>query len=161
MTFTFPAGWVVTKYDDWSFYRNHFMSCCTGNKGVDLLALDPHTRTVWLVEVKDYRRHGRTNPLPIWEEIALKTRDTLAGLVAARFNSNDPDERTNADQALLAQKLRIVFHLEQPVRHSNLFPRPFDLADVQQKLRGTLRPLDPHVLAVDQQDLTKVDWTVT
>lgn len=161
LTFSFPAGWAVTQYDEWRFYRNRFQSCCTSSKGVDLLAFDPSTRTVWLLEIKDFRRHERRNPLPLWDDIAQKVRDTLAGLVATRFNGDDPGERDHANRALRAQRLRVVFHLEQPQKHSKLFPRAFDPADVQQKLRQQLRPIDARALVVDKDHLTKVDWTVT
>lgn len=151
----------MTKYDDWLFYTRHFKDCCTGSKGVDVLAYDPHTRTLWLLEVKDYRQHRRAKQAQVWDEIAQKTRDTLAGLVAAQLNSSDSDERVFAHRSVRARRLRVVFHLEQPTHHSKLFPRIWDPADVQQKLRQIIRPIDPHVLVVDTQDLTKVAWTVT
>ena len=161
LEFSFPEDWQVTKYDDWAFYQRHFKDCCTGNKGVDLLAFDPHTRTLWLLEVKDYRLHRREKQARIWDEIAQKTRDTLAGLMAAQVNSSASDERVYARRSVRARKLRVVFHFEQPTHHSKLFPRIWDPADVQQKLRQMMRPIDPHVVVVDTQDLPKMDWTVT
>jgi hypothetical protein len=131
LTFSFPEDWSVTQYDEWQFYKNRFKDCCTGNKGVDLLVLDPDTRTLWLLEVKDYRRHARENPLPIWEDVARKIRDTLAGLAATKFNPDYLDERRHANRCLNAQRLRVVFHIEQPVRDSKLFRRAYDLADIQ------------------------------
>lgn len=53
-----------------------------------------------------------------------------------------------------------VLHLEQPAKASKLFPRVFDLADVQQKLRQLIKPLDPHPLVVDMDRLGSVAWTV-
>lgn len=159
LTFDFPATWSVTQYDDWPFYRNQFQACCNGNKAVDLLALDPSDGTLWLVEVKDYRQHPRSKPLTPWDEMAQKARDTLAGLVAAQFNSAPP-ESAHAHAAVRARKLHIVLHLEQPAKASKLFPRVFDLADVQQKLRQLIKPLDPHPLVVDMDRLGSVAWTV-
>ena len=46
-----------------------------------------------LIEVKDYRFHPRTKPIPLCDEVALKVRDTLAGLAAARVNVNVPLEQ--------------------------------------------------------------------
>lgn len=30
LTFTFPEGWNVSKYDDWAHYRNQFIKVCVG-----------------------------------------------------------------------------------------------------------------------------------
>jgi hypothetical protein len=158
LDFEFPDDWLVTKFDEWAFYRNQFAGCAGGSKGVDLLALDPNTKTLWLLEVKDYRRHGREKEATLWEEVALKARDTLAGLVAARANGVN-DDRRMAQQVLRARSLRVVCHLEQPANPSKLFPQPFSRADVRQKLRQLLKPIDPHVLVVDTHDLGPLQWT--
>ena len=86
---TFPAGWKATKYDDWAFYRNRFVNSCGGNKAVDFLAHSPQDRTLWLIELKDYRQFPRTKDgtLELWDEVALKARDTLAGLFAAKVDT--------------------------------------------------------------------------
>lgn len=159
-TLQFPDGWLVEHYDRWPFYRNQFQSSCGGNKGADFLALEPDGETFWLIEIKNYDHQDRNKELELWNEIALKSRDTLAGLVATWFNGVDP-HRQYARRYLRARKLRIVFHLEQPAKPSRLFPRAFDLANVQLKLRQTVRPLDPHALVVDKQQMGRVPWTVT
>ena len=160
LSFQFPDEWLVTQYDEWSFYKNRFKDACGGNKAIDLLALDPVDRTLWLIEVKDYRRHPREKVIELWDEIALKSRDTLAGLVAVRFNGEDP-ERAHAQRSLRSRKLRIVFHLEQPTKHSKLFPRSFDPAKIQQKLRQIVKPIDPHPLVTEKNQMVQVPWTVT
>ncbi len=43
LTFDFPNGWQVSKFDEWSFYRNQFQQACGGTKAVDILAADPRT----------------------------------------------------------------------------------------------------------------------
>ena len=89
LTFTFAADAEASKYDDWSFYRNQFQQgCFTDNKAVDLLC--ELNRSAWLIEVKDYRAHARTKAVDLADEVAIKVRDTLAGLVAARVGANDP-----------------------------------------------------------------------
>jgi len=122
LSFHFPDSWTVTQYDAWPFYKNRFKDACGGSKAIDLLALNPEDKTLWLIEVKDYRLHPREKVIELSDEIALKSRDTLAGLVAARFNGEEP-ERTHAQRSLQARSLRIVFHLEQPPKPSKLFPR--------------------------------------
>src|SRR4051812_24832178 len=128
----FPDAWGVTKYDDWAFYRNQFQVCCTGNKGMDFLGFDPQDRTLWMVELKDYRQFRRTKGIDLCEEVAVKARDTLAGLFAAKVEAGHHDHAF-AQQSLTAAYLRVVLHLEQPAIHSALFPRAYNPAVVQQK----------------------------
>ncbi len=156
--FEFPADWHVSKYDAWAFYRNRFQSSFGGARAVDIVARSPD-RTTWLIEIKDYRRHRRGKIIELPDEIACKVRDTLAGLVAARCNANDTGERDQAHHALSGQQIRVILHLEQPARHSKLFPRSIDPADVQQKLKQLIRAVDPHPKVVARGDKT-VAWQV-
>ncbi|MEI6785935.1 MAG: hypothetical protein WCQ21_34040 [Verrucomicrobiota bacterium] len=163
----FPATWHATKYDDWAFYRNQFSNCCNdgqspiralrGTQAVDFLAVDT-SQTLWLIELKDYRRHRRTKPERIWTEVALKARDTLAGLFAAKVAVGHPDHPF-ATRSLSCTRLRIVLHLEQPRTNSHLFPRAFDPADVQQKLKQLVKAIDAHPRVVELQNMTHVPWT--
>ncbi|MFO1416251.1 MAG: hypothetical protein U1F28_03705 [Acinetobacter sp.] len=94
LTFSFTEP-NATKYDEWSFYRNQFNAVCGGTKAVDLLYLEQ--QNFWLIEIKDYRQHTRTKTIDLADEIALKVRDTLAGLVAAQVNANEQIERDFAE----------------------------------------------------------------
>ena len=97
-----------SQYDNWSFYRNQFNSAFGGTKAIDFISIDSnHT---WLIEVKDYRYDRRTKPSDLADEVAIKVRDTLAGLVAAQSNANNKNEKRLAS-------LSLIFW-----RHSN----PFD-----------------------------------
>jgi hypothetical protein len=160
LTFQFPDGWLAVQYDEWTFYKNRFKDACGGNKAIDLLALNPGGQTLWLIEVKDYRRHPREKMIELSDEIALKARDTLAGLVAVRFNGEEP-ERSQAQRSLRARELRVVFHLEQPEKHSKLFPRSFDPTKIQQKLRQIVKPMDAHPLVMEKNQMGHAPWTVT
>lgn len=91
LTFTFPVGSLASKYDAWSHYRNQFQSVCGGAKAVDIVYAE--SKVGWLIEVKDYRVHSRTKASDLAEEVAIKVRDTLAGLVSARCNANEAEER--------------------------------------------------------------------
>jgi hypothetical protein len=166
LTFTFDDNghddnWRVEKYDDWSFYRKQFNSCCGGNRAVDFLAYQVREKTLWLIEVKDYRHSPRTKDIPLWEEVASKVRDTLAGIFAACVNASDDTERHFAAQALRATRLRVVLHLEQPPTRSKVFPRIYDPADVQQKIKHLLKPVDAHPRVVACDTLSAVPWKVT
>src|SRR5690606_19467260 len=98
LTFTFPAPLVAQQYDGWSFYRNQFNSAFGGTKAVEFVCLDQ--QCTWLSEVKDYRANRRTKPSELGDEVAIKVRDTLAGLVGASCNASDQDERRFAAKAV-------------------------------------------------------------
>ena len=158
LLFTFPETWTASKLDEWSFYRNQFQSVCGGTKAIDILAIDH--RCCWQIEIKDYRQHPRTKAIDLAEEIAEKVRDCLAMLVAAAFNANDQLEKTMARDAVCCTRLRVVLHLEQPMKHSKLFPRAIDPAKVQLRLRQLLKAIDPHPLVLDKSSRGAVGWIV-
>ena len=161
LRFAFPAGWTAAKFDSWSYYRNGFQSVCGGSKAVDIVAIEPHSACLWQIEVKDYRRHARTKAVGLAEEVVEKARDTLAALAAARFNANDAGEKTMADAALRCRRLRLVLHLEQPARHSKLFPRAINPAAIQMRLRQLAKPIDPHPQVYETMQMQGCPWTVT
>ena len=145
LTFTFPAGWQASKFDEWAFYRRQFsrlsglratcgakncgaeLTCVacgkpasTGTKAIDILAIE-QTSCCWCIEIKDYRRGRRTKAIDLADEVAIKVRDSLAGLAAAAANANDESEQNQAISALACRRFRVVLHLEQPAKHSKLF----------------------------------------
>ncbi len=163
LTFTFSAAWSASKYDDWIFYRNQFLKVCTingGNKAVDIVAYNGND--AWLIEIKDYRRHQRTKVIDLADEVAKKVFDTLAGLVAAKFNANDPQEKSYASSILNASNINVVLHLEQPVKQSKLFPRAINPTHVLQKLKKQIKAIDAHpeVLEISTTN-PGTHWTVT
>jgi hypothetical protein len=160
LTGTFDEGWRVSKYDEWGHYRNQFIKVCEGVKAVDVLALEPKV-CCWLVEVKDYRRHARTKPSELAEEVAEKVRDTVAGLVGAQFCAADETKRKSARQALRSRNLRVVLHVEQPAKHSRLFPRAINLATVLQRLKQLIKAIDPHPRVVEMTSMAGIPWTVS
>jgi hypothetical protein len=158
LKFDFPASWSASKYDDWSFYRNQFMRIGSGVKAVDLIALSADT--AWMIEVKDYRVHRRTKTVDIHQEYADKVMYTLAALLPAKVNANDISERDFAAKTLRATQLRLVLHLEQPEKHSKLFPRAIDPANVQLKLRQRLKAIDPHPIVAETAKMHGLQWSV-
>ena len=159
LTFDFPAGWIASNYDRWSFYRNRFSRFLHGIKAVDLLAIAPNG-TVFLIEVKDYRRHRRTKTIKLADEVAKKMLDTLAAMLPSKVNGDVASEIDFSDRVLNTPGLRVVLHLEQPAKHSKLFPRAIDPADVQMKIRQQLKPVDPHSRVVEMADMRGLPWTV-
>ena len=159
LTFAFPPHWVAAQYDDWSHYRNQYIKVRDGVKAVDLIAIDPAV-CCWLIEVKDYRRHRRTKPMSLADEVADKVIDTLGGLVSAQTRASDADEQSLARQALRTSKLRVVVHLEQPVAPSNFFRRTIDPVVITRHLKRRVRPIDPHPLIVEMAAMANLPWTV-
>jgi hypothetical protein len=159
LQFTFGASCHAEKYDDWSFFRNQFQNTCGGAKAVDIACISADT--LWLIEIKDYRQHKRTKPQDIGDEIAIKVRDTLAGLVAAKMNANDVNEKRFAKNALQSKMIKVVLHLEQPEKQSRLFPQAIDPAAALQSLKRQLKAIDAHPRVVDKNSLPNcMDWTV-
>lgn len=159
LNFDFPDNWQVSKYDDWSFYRNQFTCMWNGIKSIDLLAIDTN-KTTWLIEVKDYRTNPRTKPSDLGEDVAHKVFDTLAAIIPAKINATHSDEKLLAPTVSASRKLRVVLHLEQPEKHSKLRPRAINLADVQQKMRQLLKPVDAHPQVVDMRSMRRLEWQV-
>jgi hypothetical protein len=159
LSFDFPAKWSASKYDEWSFYRNQFGKMRGGIKAVDLVAIDP-SETVWLIEVKDYRVHQRTKPIDLGAEVQHKVFDTLAALLPAKVNANDSTESGFARDVLRARKLRVVLHLEQPAKHSFFRPRAINPADIEEKLKVLLKPIDAHPIVAEKAEMRSLAWSV-
>ena len=161
LTFSFPDCCQASKYDDWSFYRKQFQAVAGESKAVDILCVK--CNKLWLIEVKDYRQHPRTNPSDIADDLARKVRDTLAGLAAAAKAANEADQRELARKALATGRWRVVLHLEQPAKPSRLRPTPIDPATVIQNLRSKkLKAVDAHPVICDRSTIpnSNIPWTV-
>lgn len=153
-----PHGWWVRKYDDSAFHRNQFQNFAGGSKGVDAVAL-AEDGTLWLIEIKDYRRHRRSKPVSVFAEMASKIRATLAGLATARTRANDQVEKEWAAQAMSCQRIRVALQLAQPVKPSRLFPQVVHPVDAEMQLRREVRAIDPHALcATGAIDDPRLPW---
>ena len=162
LTFEFPDDWQITKYDDWEFYRNKFIKIQNGLKALDILAIDA-SKTLWFIEVKDYRQNKRTKSIDLADEIALKVLYTLASLLPAKLStlSNNPNEKNFAQNALQAKEIKIVLHLEQVIKQSKLRPRAINSIDIKEKLRAKLKAIDSHPLVVEMANMQNLLWTVS
>lgn len=122
--------------------------------------MDSNCDVLWLIEVKDYRTNKRTKPSKLHEEVADKVLSTLAALMPATKNANAPEEQSFAEMTLGVNKLKVVLHIEQPQKPSKLFPKSVEKANLKQKLKQTLKPVDPHPLVLDKNTLGAVPWDV-
>ena len=160
LKFSFDAGVIASKYDSWSFYRNQFQNgCFLDNKAVDFVCRAADT--LWLIEAKDYRMHPRTKTTNLVDEIAMKVRDTLAGLAAAQMQANDHDECQYSRRLLKARNIRVACHIEQPTKKSRLRPRAIEPDKFKQKLRTLIKAIDRHPVVMDRSQLIAgLPWQV-
>lgn len=159
LTFDFPCNSEAGKYDEWAFYRNQFQPIANGSKAVDILCVEDDS--AWLIEIKDYRNHPRTRVIDLADEVAIKVRDTLAGLATAAKSAYDPNERKLAKQALRKSRWRVVLHLEQRTCPHRLWPKPIDVAKLLQDFRKKrLKAVDAHPIICDQDTCHGLPWTV-
>jgi len=160
LTFRFPPSCQASQYDEWSFYRNQFQSVSGGCRAIDILCVEEGVS--WLIEVKDYRYHPRAKPTCIADELAIKARDTLAGLAAAANVAGNANEQRHAKDSLKSRKWRVVLHLEQPSTKSRLRPTPIDPASLLQKLRTRkLKAIDAHPIICDRTNPhASIPWSV-
>ena len=155
MLFHFPSGWNAVQYDDpKSFYWQKFKRIAD-SKAVDIVAINPERNELWLIEVKDYRAFPKKDTQDIIGLVVQKVRDTLAGIFTAAFHG-DGFYKT----AIKQQRIRVVFHLEQPTKASKLYPPLIDLANGTIKLQQRIRVIDPHAKLCNMQ-MNINPWTVT
>ena len=158
LIFTFPSSWKTCKYDEWIFYRKQFSKMWSGIKAVDLIAID--NQVIWLIEAKDYRQQARTKARDLADEVAKKVFCTLAAMLPAKVNASNTSESYFAREVISGQRLRVVLHLEQPVKTSKLFPRAINPSNVQLNLRKIIKPIDPHPMVVESTNMQGLAWAV-
>jgi hypothetical protein len=184
---TFGHGWTASKYDRWPYYLAYFQSACKGNKAVDFVAVDPTGDALWLIELKDYRKNQGKPPrkaADLANDIAIKVRDSLAGLFAAakydahhahaadaqRSGSSQTASQSStyaqhahaaeAQRSLQAKRIRVVLHIEQPQPASKLFPRAYDRGDIQQKLKQRVLAIDPSPVVTEIGATPSLPWSI-
>jgi len=106
-------------------------------------------KDAWLIEVRDYREHIRTKAIDLADELAIKVRDTLAGLVAAQTQANATEEKNFARMWVRVDRFRVACHVEQPSKTSRLRPRAIEPDKLQDQLRRLLKAIDPHPKVLD------------
>jgi len=131
--FTFGDHWkIVFKYDDTKFYRvgperlkGELEGQIHATRAVDLVGV--HTEYgLLLLEAKDFRGHRIENKTRIKHgeivvEVALKVRDTVAGLIgAARQKISEFDSTAIKAACCAGKKLVIVIWLEDDASTNTL-----------------------------------------
>jgi hypothetical protein len=169
LSFEFPDDWIVSKFDDWTFYRQQLAALMNGISALDILALDTE-KTLWLIEVKDYRMHSKAHPndlhdfsdqeelIKLTDKIILKILGTCSTLLPATIYASD-QEKTCAAAFLTAKKLCVVLHIEydrNSIHTSNLS------VNLYQKLRKKLKKgaVGREPLIISIHDMQNVAWQV-
>jgi len=143
--YQFPANWIAVNFDKLTFYEKHFQSVAGGTKAVDVVTVEPRSKTLWLIEAKDFCAHPRGKLLPLEQELAEKVRGTLACLMAGRANAGDTGDANNDGlwkTAMMLVKIRVVLHVEQPPTRSRLFPQSVDPKTIKDILKRSVRVFD-------------------
>jgi hypothetical protein len=94
LTFTFTDKWSIEKYDEHRDYVDKIQKL-KDTKAVDFVGLFDDS-VFFFIEVKNFKGYRIQNKERISdgllaEEIALKVRDTIAGIMGASRTSCDPD----------------------------------------------------------------------
>ena len=144
LEFIFPDGWKALKLDGTEFYRKHFQNFAD-SKCVDIASFQANGGELWLIEVKDYRINRRTKTLDLFDELALKVRDSLALLFLAKCKP-EINSFNFVHIAADKPKIRVVLHLEQTAKPSKLYPHIVERDNARRKLAQTVRVVDPHPL---------------
>ncbi|MEN9848166.1 MAG: hypothetical protein RL368_906 [Pseudomonadota bacterium] len=189
LSFEFPAGWHATKFDDWQFYNTKMLSMQYQSKetqtlhvelpsgektvltqsisGMDILAMDTE-KTLWLIEVKDYRPHPKAKSkdlhdfsdeqefIKLIDKVILKLLGALASLLPAKINAQNPEEQAFAEYFLSAKKLCVVLHVEFETGELNP-------ANLYRKLCKRLRKgaIDATPRIISMNDMQDVAWKVS
>lgn len=195
LAFIFPDNFHVIKWDG-SDHHKTFQNCCNlqnndkdknkkdadkkddvkkdpdkGSKAVDIVAI--YESILWLIEIKDYSREQLLNEklsdFPYI--IARKIRDSLAGLVSAKFKAKSQEEKDFAHLALNCNEIKIVLHVEMP-SISKLSPSSSDLASLLKNKFKTseftisfedcyAKPIFTDITHTNNEQQSDVPWSVS
>lgn len=158
--FEFDSGCDAIQYDDTAWYRKHFQGL-EDSAAVDFVVVCGDT--TWLLEVKDFTQNNPDRAKgQLWDIVARKVRDTLAGILAGAVRANVALEQSTLDRARKQPKLRVVFHYETPKHPGRLFRNIELRANPQQKLQRVLRSVDGKALVLDTSSTPdSVPWSAT
>lgn len=159
LSFQFIDVDFAEKYDEWSHYRNCFNSACVSSKAVDFIV--SKNKEIWFIEVKDYRRHRRVKSIDMADEVALKVRDTMSGIVSTKFVGTDQSEVKISKAVLAGKKLHVALHLEQPSNPSRLFPISVNSANIKLKMKQIMKFADFHPIVINRVSFPGFLGTVT
>jgi len=149
------------KFDESTFYRKHFSRMINGIKAVDILAVNKEIG--YLIEIKDYTDPNTKNLTmkELIETIINKVISTLAAILALKISVNNSiEERKIAHDFSMANKIKVIVHIELPPLRRTLKQSNWDLSDIQIQLGRRLRAIDAHPKVVSKDTLQNLPWIV-
>lgn len=168
LDFDFGVSWTVLKYDEnGGFYKTRIMPNIEPTKGVDFLCCTAH-EPLLLMEAKDFslgRPHReKFDQVPM--VVAIKARDTVAGIVGGSNCATDDGDRAffaNSRRKLEAPP-RVVFFfsdLDTPMRrHPKRARNQRDVLLKQLKRHLSWLTKDIVVVGLDDYDSFVPDLTI-
>jgi hypothetical protein len=149
------------KFDDTTFYRQHFSKITNGIKAVDILAVNQEIG--YLIEIKDYT-DPNTKHLTIKELIEIvihKVISTLAAILPMKISVNhSARERKIARNFSRANEIKVIVHIELPPKRRTLKQSNWDLSNLQIQLGRKLKAIDAHPKVVSKDELPNLPWMV-
>ncbi len=149
----FPDSFKVMRPCECKYYTQDWQTFAVGknqpgNAETDFVAFDTSEKKLWLIEVKDYRRHPRSKTAEIGLEFARKCRDTLSLLAAlqvspwAHAKKDKTSENDKAsDEFQKMKSIQCILHIEIPPAKQ----KGVSLSSIKDSVRRHLRRLDPKV----------------
>ena len=124
-----------------------------GTKAADVVGV--RDRDIWVFEIKDFRNRldeweKRSKELPL--EIALKVRDTLAGVIGSHHQRDaEPWSRAVASRLVATTPLTVVAVIARPARWRNVPPgkRKVQNDVLMKRTRQLLAWVSRRVLVID------------
>lgn len=151
LEFHFAEDWQVIKYDDEAAYRK-MTGLMPGMKGIDFLAL--HDDMLYFIEVKNFRNYPteedtRLSSNALVYQVAQKVRDSLAGMIGAYRNAQDPMrwERFANHAVVRERPVRVVLWLKH---HFSTAENKVQQSVLLNQLKKALAWLTPHVWVADE-----------
>lgn len=172
--FEFGNSWALAfKYDDTNFYRQgperlkgDVDGVSQSTRAVDVIALH-QAIGILLLEAKDFRGHRIANKKRVTSgeiavEVALKVRDTIAGLVRADQKTVDEFDSAAVSTALMHPKvITVVLWLEDDLQHDPQLAKQ-QLNTLNQLLKKRLAWLGVKTFVLSSKVQNKLpDLTVT
>jgi hypothetical protein len=175
LVFRFGPSWQVEKYDEHPIHQkgigclqgNVFCEYCSGKivcqicdrgprrgtKAVDILG--SQDGQLYFIEIKDFREYRIQNKSRLHDgdlavEVALKVRDTLAGLVGTIHTHGSPIWHTWAG-SVFKTRPKVLLWLEEDIDPDAVRKRGHAAPSLVDTLGNKLRWLNPHVMVKNQR----------
>lgn len=156
LQFDFGPSWRVLKYDDHSDYINGIQKL-DSTKAVDILGI-LGSASIWMIEIKDFRGHAtvqnraRIDSGELATEVALKLRDTIAGVVSGNRTSSTPTTWQPFARALVntSKQAWVVLWLEDDRAQTNPHKWKAKASFLTKALRGKTKWFTTKVLVANQ-----------